>query len=191
MNSRKKESCIRAYAKICKSLGLSLSGDASETPRRVVEMLCELTSSVKKVWTNDPADLPFKFTTFLYTGDSVVTSVGMEFSVLCEHHHLPFIGEAAVGYLPNRKIAGLSKIPRVIDWISKAPTTQEVFTDRIADFILHHLNPTGLVVQTKAKHTCVCARGPRSCSHKTVVTVIRGQDGFGVKDEILATIKGA
>ena len=91
-----------------------------------------------------------------------ITVKNIPFSSMCEHHWLPFMGEVSVTYIPNEKIIGLSKIPRVVKFFSKKPQLQERLTDEIGLYLVHLLKPRYLKVSMTATHTCVLCRGAES-----------------------------
>lgn len=91
--------------------------------------------------------------------DSIVEVKDIPFSSICSHHFMPFIGKVNVYYAPFKKVAGLSKIPRVIKFFSKQPQLQEKLTYDIASFLFNHLEPEFVYVEIEAEHTCVSVRG--------------------------------
>lgn len=131
-----------------------------ETPARFVKALKELTSKQ-----------PFKFTTFDTNSDNMVVVKDIPFATLCRHHVLPFTGTAHLGYVPDGKIAGISKIPRLIAWESAQLNTQEELTDRIATNFISHVHPLGVAVVMEARHTCMSIRGVRAAGITRTMTV--------------------
>jgi GTP cyclohydrolase I len=101
----------------------------------------------------------FNFTTFPSTSDEMVTMGPIPFYTLCSHHVVPFFGNVWVGYVPNKDIAGLSKIPRLVKYIAKGLHVQEELTGAIAVGLETHLNPKGVAVVLKAEHLCMAMRG--------------------------------
>ena len=93
---------------------------------------------------------------------------------LCEHHMLPFVGVAHVGYLPAGRILGLSKFARVVDFFSHRAQTQERLTKQIADHLQSHLAPRGVGVVVEAEHTCMSLRGVRATGARTVTSTLYG-----------------
>src|SRR5262249_42666868 len=126
-----------------------------ETPDRVARMYAELFAGLQK----DPRDLLQK--TFTQKYDEMVLIGNIEFASLCEHHLLPFMGKAHVAYLPNGKIVGLSKIPRVVELLSRRPQMQERMTEELADLLMQALGARGVGVVLEATHTCMTIRGVR------------------------------
>ena len=145
-------------------VGLDVN-DAQErnTPRRFLEALKEMTTSQT-----------FEFTTFESHVDEMVVETGIQFATLCRHHVLPFTGICHVAYVPNGRIAGLSKIPRLVGVASAKLNTQEELTSVIADTMLHELNPQGVGVVMEAQHTCMAIRGARSIGVTTRTAAMRG-----------------
>jgi GTP cyclohydrolase I len=181
MTSRQRERAAKCYAKMCRYLGIPLAGETEATPLRVVKALEEMTINQACA----AGVLPFNFSLFESVGDEVVVLKNMDFTSVCEHHHMPFHGKAFVGYLPDKQIVGLSKIPRLVDFYSKMLGTQERLTAKIADELYGRLACKGLLVKLKAVHMCICARGIRSLQCTTVTTAVRGPVGLGIKEEVL------
>ncbi len=125
----------------------------SQTPRRVAKAYEKFFSGYEK----DPKEILTVFENEGY--DEMVTVHGIEFFSLCEHHFLPFFGKAHVGYLPDKKIVGLSKIPRIVDIFSRRLQTQERLTSQVAQTLMDLLKPKGVGVILEARHLCMMARG--------------------------------
>lgn len=124
------------------------------TPNRVARMYDELMSGYRI----DPAKL-INNALFDVDYDDMVIVKDIEFSSLCEHHMLPFLGHAHVAYIPRGKVIGLSKIPRIVDMFARRLQVQERMTRQIADFIGEVLDPRGVAVVIEAKHMCGMIRG--------------------------------
>lgn len=116
-----------------------------------------------------------KFTTFSSDCDEMIIGNHIRLFSICEHHLLPFFGEAAIGYIPNGKIFGLSKFQRLIDMVASKPQTQEKLTAEIMKEIKDRLNPLGIGVVLKAIHTCVFARGVQSTKAEFTTNVMYGK----------------
>lgn len=127
-----------------------------DTPSRVVRSLAEMTAG----YTEDPASILDR--TFDGKSDELIVVRDIEFVSLCEHHLLPFIGTAIIGYLPNDRVVGLSKLPRVVHCYSRRLQMQERLTAEIAEAIYKHLEPRGVGVILSATHLCMAARGVRT-----------------------------
>ena len=107
------------------------------------------------------------------TGELVMMR-GIEFRSVCEHHLLPFVGMAHVAYVPNRRVVGLGRIPRVVETLASRPQLQERLTEEIADAFVAGLDPVGVLVVIDAVHGCVSARGVRQAKSSTVTLASRG-----------------
>lgn len=138
-----------------------------DTPARVARMFLEVTAGLRTE--------PPKVTTFSSTENSqMVTVLDIDYHSLCEHHLVPFYGRAHVGYLADKKLAGLSKFARVVDYYAARPQIQEVMTDQIAVFLEKTLEPKGLIVVIEGHHMCMSCRGVKKQNHSTVTSAIRG-----------------
>lgn len=127
------------------------------TPRRYVDSLLEMCNAES-----------FNFTTFEVDHDELILQRGIPFYSLCEHHLLPFFGEVDVGYIPGGKvIAGLSKLPRFVEFCSKGFQTQELMTRRISEGLQEILKPRGIAVVVRARHLCMEMRGVRTRTSTT------------------------
>lgn len=143
----------------------------AQTPFRYLGMLHELFH-----------DDPWVFTTFDNipaepgeTGDSGMVVVrDISFTSLCAHHFAPFFGKAHVAYIPHLKLPGLSKIARTVHSFAKGPQVQEDITKNVADFLVTHLQPIGVLVVLNAEHTCMTHRGVKAHGSSTVTSALRG-----------------
>ncbi len=148
-------------------LGLYPSADGlRDTPGRVAASYAEFLTPE-----------PFAMTTFPNDGayDELVVVSDIAFSSLCEHHLLPFVGVAHVGYLPGERIVGLSKLPRVVEHRARRPQVQERLTVEIADSIERALAPKGIGVVLEATHMCMSLRGVRQPGALTTTSALRGR----------------
>jgi GTP cyclohydrolase I len=135
-----------------------------DTPRRVLQMLRELCHRE-----------PFKFTVFDAEGTSeMIVQTDIPFASLCEHHMLPFMGTAAVAYIPRGKIVGLSKLARTVQWASAGLQNQERITRVIAEMIENALNPLGVGVVIRATHTCMSLRGVKAHDSWSTTSCLKG-----------------
>jgi GTP cyclohydrolase I len=134
------------------------------TPERVRRMYDELTAGYHV----DP-DALLNGACFNVDYDEMVVVRGIEFFSLCEHHLLPFIGHAHVGYLPSGRVVGLSKIPRIVDMFAKRLQLQERLTVQVADFLMERLEPKGVACVVEATHLCTMMRGVKK-QEATMVT---------------------
>src|SRR5207302_1796894 len=120
----------------------------------------------------DPAMVLGK--TFTEKYDEMVLVKDIGFESMCEHHLLPFFGQAHVAYLPNGKIVGLSKLARVVEILSKRPQVQERMTEDLADLLMTELGARGVGVVLKATHTCMTIRGVRKPDSVCTTSAMRG-----------------
>jgi GTP cyclohydrolase I len=157
-----------------------------DTPARVARMYAELFAGLHQ----DPAEHLRKFFTQKY--DEMVVVRDISFASLCEHHMLPFIGTAHIGYLPNGKIVGLSKLARVVESVSRRPQVQERMTEEIADLLMGELTARGVAVIVEATHTCMTIRGVRKPASVCITSAMRGgfKDNQSTRAEVLALIRG-
>lgn len=139
-----------------------------DTPARVIRAFEEMTSGYRI----DPT-LILK-TTFEERCDEMVVVRGIEFTSLCEHHLLPFTGTATVGYVPDRDVVGLSKIPRLVDAFARRLQVQERMTLQIAETLDESLHPLGVGVIVEARHSCMGCRGVRKPSAEMVTSAMLG-----------------
>jgi|TARA_Y100000310_G_C20284667_1_gene624275 GTP cyclohydrolase I len=131
-------------------LGEDIDRDGiKDTPKRVA-----------KAWRELLNPEPFDLTTFDSNGyDEMIISKDIQYYTFCEHHLLPFFGKVSIGYIPNGKIVGLSKLARTVDYFSKRLNTQEYFTDNIANYLNDKLKPVGIGVVITGRHLCQEMRG--------------------------------
>lgn len=139
-----------------------------ETPARVARMYAEMFSGLRE----DPRAHLEKFFTEKY--DEMVLVRDINFNSMCEHHLLPFTGKAHVGYLPNGRVVGLSKLARVVDAVARRPQVQERMTETIADMLIEQLNVKGVAVVIEATHSCMTLRGVRKSGSMAVTSAMKG-----------------
>ena len=116
----------------------------------------------------------------------------IELYSLCEHHMLPFFGRAHLAYIPDGRIIGLSKLPRVVEVFARRLQVQERLTDQIADALMHILQPLGVGVVIEATHLCMAMRGVEKQNSRTVTSALRGEfrDDQKTRDEFLRLVHG-
>ncbi|MGA5299570.1 GTP cyclohydrolase I FolE [Nucisporomicrobium flavum] len=156
----------RAAADFLTALGLDLSRPGlAETPGRMARAYAELLTS-----------RPFDLTTFDNDEkyDELVLARSIPVRSVCEHHLLPFIGVAHVGYLPDDRILGLSKLARVVEFFAHRPQVQERLTKQVADWLDEHLRPRGVGVVIEADHLCMSLRGVQATGARTVTSTLLG-----------------
>jgi GTP cyclohydrolase I len=139
------------------------------TPLRVRKMYGELLSG----YDTDPVKL-INNALFDVDYDEVVIVRDIELQSMCEHHMLPFLGRAHVAYIPNGKVIGLSKIPRIVDMFARRLQVQERLTTQIADFLEETLHPAGVAVVVEAAHMCAAIRGVRKANSRMITSTYRG-----------------
>lgn len=138
------------------AIGLDPSSDGlSDTPARVVKAIGEMTAG----YLQDPGEILAR--TFEVACDEMVVVDGIEFTSLCEHHLLPFVGEAKVAYVPGAKVVGLSKLARLVECFALRLQVQERLTQQIANAMNEHLSPRSVGVVIRAEHQCMACRGVR------------------------------
>ena len=139
-----------------------------ETPARVARMYAELFSGLHL----DPRRHLKRV--FDESFDELVLVRDISFNSMCEHHLLPFLGKAHLGYLPKGKIVGLSKLARVVEEVSRRPQVQERMTHLIADMLAEELDAKGVIVVLEAEHSCMSIRGIRKPGALTITSAVRG-----------------
>ena len=165
---------IEAVKKIISEL-LSAVGEDPEreglknTPDRVARMYSELLGGYR----DDPTKV-VNGALFDVQYDEMVIVRDIEFYSMCEHHMLPFIGRAHVAYIPNGKVLGLSKIPRIVDMYARRLQVQERMTRQVADFISDLLKPQGVAVVIEAMHLCAMMRGVKKHDARMTTSAMHG-----------------
>lgn len=139
-----------------------------ETPARIARMYEEICAGNGE----DAAEHLKK--TFSVENNGMVVEKDIVFYSMCEHHMMPFYGKAHIAYIPSGKVAGLSKLARTVEVYAKRLQIQERMTDQIADALMEHLNPQGVMVMLEAEHMCMTMRGVRKPGSKTVTMAVRG-----------------
>lgn len=139
------------------------------TPQRISRMYVELLSGYR----TDPVNL-VNDALFEVRYDEMVIVRDIEFYSLCEHHLLPFIGRAHVAYIPDGKVLGLSKIPRIVDMFARRLQVQERMTRQIADFLRDLLKPQGVAVVVEAMHMCSMMRGVKKHNARMTTSAMHG-----------------
>ena len=156
----------RAVTDLLAALGQDpASEQLLDTPRRVAATYAELLTPAPFTPTTFPNDEGY---------DELVLVRAIPFQSLCEHHLLPFVGVAHVGYLPADRILGLSKLARVVELFSRRLQLQERLTTQVADWLQDQLAPRGVGVVLKAAHLCMSLRGVRAAGTHTVTSALHG-----------------
>lgn len=147
-----------------------------ETPGRIADMCEELFGGIK-------ADATEHLTkTFHTSGSNMVVEKNITFYSVCEHHLLPFYGKVHIGYVPDGKVVGLSKLARTVEVYARRPQIQEQLTYQIAEAVMEILKPKGVMVYIEAEHMCMTMRGVKKPGTKTVTYATEGV--FDTKSEL-------
>ncbi len=158
-----------------------------ETPDRMARMYAEVFRGLHL----DPRTHLQKVFTQKYDEMVVIRDIRVE--SFCEHHLLPFVGVAHVAYIPNGKVVGLSKIPRVIDALARRPQIQEKLTEEVAELVMEELDARGVAVVIEASHSCMTIRGVHKPGSVMVTSALRGvcKDQPATRAEVLALMHGS
>jgi GTP cyclohydrolase I len=181
------ERIARAVREIIEAIGENpVREGLLETPERIGRLYAELFSGLAQ----DPLDVLRR--SFDEEHKEMVILKDIPFYSLCEHHFLPFHGSAHVGYVPEGRIVGVSKLARVVDILARRPQLQERLTSQVADAIMEGLHPDGVAVVIEAEHLCMTMRGVQKPGARMITSAIRG--GFrrrGVtRSEFLSLVHG-
>jgi GTP cyclohydrolase IA len=159
-----------------------------DTPARVARMYAEIFSGLAV----DPTTVLTKV--FEADHDEMVIVRDISLASTCEHHLVPWIGHAHIGYIPNDsgEITGLSKLARLVDVFARRPQVQERLTTQVADALEQTLKPRGVIVVVEAEHLCMSFRGVRKAGAKTVTSAVRGlfRDSSSTRAEAMSLILG-
>ena len=139
-----------------------------DTPKRVAAMFLEVSESLGQ----EPPKIALFTNEEKY--DQMVTVDKIKYFSMCEHHLVTFFGTVAVGYLPDKKYIGLSKIPRIVKYFASKPQIQEKLTQEIADYLFDTMEPIGLIVVVTGEHMCVGSRGAKQPGVITTTCAIKG-----------------
>lgn len=161
----------------------------ADTPRRVADMYAEIFAGLDQ-------DASEHFcVTFNEGHQEMVLVRDIPLYSVCEHHLVPFMGRAHVAYIPgkNGRICGLSKLARVVDVFAKRPQVQERLTSQVADTIMEHLDPAGVIVVIEAEHLCMSMRGVKKPGAITTTSAVRGifRTNAATRAEAMSLIKGS
>jgi GTP cyclohydrolase I len=174
------ESAEAAAEDFLRALGVPVDGPGlDDTPRRMTEAYAEMLTPRSFDLTTFPNDEGY---------DELVVARSIPVQSLCEHHMLPFVGVAHVGYLPRDRIVGLSKLARVVELFARRPQVQERLTKQVADWLHDQLRPRGVGVVLEAEHMCMSLRGVRSAGSTTLTSTLLGtlREDPGSRAEFLA-----
>ena len=184
MNPEKMAAAIRSFLE---GIGPTEADDIERTPARVAQAWCE---DLVSGYATDPAQILTWTRSGVAVGPVLVREIS--FASVCAHHLLPFSGLAHVAYLPGERLAGLSKIGRVVDAHARRLQTQEYLTAAIADTLYDVLEPRGALVVVSAEHTCMTLRGVRKEQAKMITVEARGVyvDEPAQRSDMLALLRG-
>ena len=177
-----RERAIAAVDELLSALGLAVDDPGlGGTAARVADLYAELLTPVPFTATTFPNDADY---------DELVVVSDISFTSLCEHHLLPFRGVAHVGYLPDHRIVGLSKLARLVEAVARRPQTQERLTAQVADWLMQHLAPRGAGVVVQAEHLCMSIRGVRADGARTTTSSLHGlvRDRPATRQEFLGLV---
>ena len=181
-----KEKIMEGVRLILEGIGEDVNREGLlETPDRIARMYEEIFGGLGK----DAKEILSK--TFEVDNDDLVIEKDITFFSMCEHHLVPFYGKAHIAYIPNGRVAGLSKLARTVELYSKKPQLQEKLTTEIADAIMEYLDAEGAMVVIEAEHTCMTMRGVKKPGAKTVTTTYRGvfREDIELRREVMNFIR--
>lgn len=172
-DAQKIEQIEEKFKEILEILGLDTSDPSlAETPHRIAKMYVQ-----EVFWGLKPENFPDVsfFPQEMQEEGSNMVFVKVTFTSFCEHHFVPFHGKAYIAYVPNKKLIGLSKIPRIVSYFAKRPQVQERLTSQIADALCMLLENENVAVSLTAEHFCMIARGVEDENSHTITNVLCGQ----------------
>lgn len=179
-----REKAIKAVADFLAAVGEDVNREGlKDTPARVADMYAELLSG-----NSDDAARHLSKTFRVQSGDIVIEK-DITFSSMCEHHLMPFFGKIAIAYLPDKKVAGLSKLARTVEVYARRLQLQEQLTSQIAQAVYQYLGARGVFVLCEAEHTCMTCRGVKKPGSKTVTYSTAGDFPADRIAEVVALIK--
>lgn len=158
----------------------------AETPRRIADMYAEILGGREL----DPTE--YLRVGFEVAHDEMVILRNIPFYSMCEHHFLPFHGEAHVGYVPDGRVVGISKLARVVEAFARRPQIQEQLTSQVANAIMEVLQPDGVAVVVEAEHLCMTMRGVKKPGSLMVTSAMRGtfKKSDVTRAEFLSLVQG-
>ena len=156
-----------------------------DTPDRIARMCEQIFGGLEQ-----DASVHFE-KKFHAVNNNIVIEKDIIFHSVCEHHLLPFFGKAHVAYIPNEKVAGLSKLARTVEVFARRPQIQENMTAQIADALEKYLSPKGVMVMIEAEHMCMTMRGVQKPGSKTVTTIVKGvfADDYTLQQTFLQMVR--
>ncbi len=178
----------RAVLEIIEALGEDPNREGlAETPQRVARFYAEVFANIH----DDPADAVDAFFGEEHYQEIVMVRE-IPFYSMCEHHFVPFHGQAHVAYVPRGRVTGLSKLARLVDGYARRPQMQERLTAQVADSLNDRLDPLGVLVVIEAEHLCMSMRGVKKPGARTVTSAVRGvmESNPATRSEALALLFG-
>jgi len=180
-----------AMQSVLTNLGHDLEDDNfQDTPTRFAKFMLEFSNPLTPTRIEEILGATFPAKPGFH---SVVAQSNIPFRALCAHHLAPMLGRAAIGYIPNEKVVGLSKMTRLVEAVgTETPGIQEGFCERVADLMMDYLKPAGVIVVMKAEHGCMACRGVAQSGIQTTTSTVRGifRDNAVVRNEFLTLIGG-
>jgi GTP cyclohydrolase I len=184
-----KQVIANGVSSMLKTIGDDVDAQGTaDTPKRVANMYDELLEG----YSIDPIEL-LNGAMFEVEYDEMVVVKDIDFYSLCEHHMLPFYGKAHVGYLPNEKVIGLSKIPRLVEMFARRLQVQERMTQQIASTLEDLIQPAGIGVVVEAQHLCAAIRGVRKPNTTMTTSAVRGlfKKNASTREEFFSHVRQA
>lgn len=179
-----REKAIKAVADFLTAVGEDVTREGlKDTPARVADMYAELLAG------NGDDAAKHLSKTFAVQSGNIVIEKDITFSSMCEHHLMPFFGKMAIAYIPQGKVAGLSKLARTVEVYARRLQLQEQLTSQVAQAVYKNLSARGVLVICEAEHTCMTCRGVKKFGSKTVTYSISGDFPPEKIAEVAALIK--
>jgi GTP cyclohydrolase I len=178
----------RALREIIEAIGEDPSREGLlDTPGRVARMYVELFEGLR----TDPTE--YLKVGFEAGHDEMVILRDIPFYSICEHHFMPFHGRAAVGYIPDGRVVGLSKLARLVEGYARRPQLQERLTSQVADALMDTLEPDGVAVVIEAEHLCMTQRGVKKPGARMITSATRGtfRQNEVTRSEFLSLVRGS
>lgn len=178
----------RAVEEIIEAIGEDPAREGLiDTPARVARMYAELFEGLRI----DPTE--YLKVGFEAGHDEMVILRDIPFYSVCEHHFMPFHGRAAVGYIPDGRVVGLSKLARLVEGFARRPQLQERLTSEVADALMDTLEPDGVAVVVEAEHLCMTQRGVKKPGARMITSATRGtfRKNEVTRGEFLALVRGS
>lgn len=180
-----KEKVVEGVKLILEAIGEDVNREGlQETPDRIARMYEEIFSGIGQTAEEHLSK------TFKIDRNDLVLEKDITFYSMCEHHLVPFYGKAHIAYIPNGRVAGLSKLARTVEVYAKKPQLQEQLTSEVANAIMEYLGAQGVMVVIEAEHMCMTMRGVKKPGTKTITSTYRGvfEEDYQLRKEVLSLI---